>query len=299
MEYNNDYIIYRDQCGNTTTYKKNELIVSTVGCDFLIHLRRKTVALDWSEEKRITISDLCRAIKHRWTYLQEHDTDYGCGDCDGYNYDNCDMYRCKNDCENCGGRRYVCNNGCFYHRYDICVTIEYDNEIAKKELNEAVVLVESILSPNSNHKEILFEHDAYIEQKYEECLFVRFYCSHSYGAVEEYITKYEKMKRKEEDRANPDKVEVIIQEDDQIRRFIVGRNALSVRNHGILPFSRKKELLIGGYDFITDDYCKITIILIFSNRKDKEMLKKIGTKDNIHSVNLSIKNGVEEYVAWN
>lgn len=292
MNSNNSTIIFRDKTGNSTEYNNKELLISTVGSDLLVHLGRKTIALDWPEEHRITISNLNKVIKHRWTYLQEHDTDWGCDDCDGYNYDNCDMFRCKNDCEHCGGRRFVCNNGCFYHRYKTCVSIECDNIIAKNDLSEALTIVKSIESPHSEYEQILMEHGSCLEQLYSECGFVSSYCS--CDAIGTYLFRYENMKRKVDCRRlnDNDRVIIVIHEDGVTKRFVVSKESLSVSNHGFIPIFGKTDILIDGYDSITDDFSKIKITTKLANRKDKEMLKKAKEQSNIHSITLAIKKGI-------
>lgn len=292
MNPNNSTIIFRDKSGKSTEYDNQELLISTVGSDLLIHLGRKTIALDWSEEHRITISNLNKVIKHRWTYLQEHDTDWGCDDCDGYNYDNCDMFRCKNDCEHCGGRRFVCNNGCFYHRYKTCVTIECNSNNAKNDLNEVLAIVKRIESPHSEYEQILMEHGSSLEQLYSECGFVSSYCS--CDVIDSYLSHYENMKKKVDCRRikDNDRVKFTIHEDGDTKKYMVSKESLSVKNHGFIPLFGKIDILIDGYDSITDDFISIKMIAKFANHNDKELLKKINEQNNIHSISLTIRKGI-------
>ena len=84
-------------------------------------------------------------------------SDDECEDCDGYDYSDCDMNRCKDDCEHCGGRQYVCNDSCFYHRYKTCLKIISDNSLIEEELKEGMDLLHKISAPNSKHDIILQE----------------------------------------------------------------------------------------------------------------------------------------------
>lgn len=89
-----------------TTKGQSPFIIARSGSDFLITHNNQTLPLDWSEDNYISFSDLRALVSHKYIRLETYNTKDRCGDCDGYDYSNCDMDRCKNDCETCGGRRY-------------------------------------------------------------------------------------------------------------------------------------------------------------------------------------------------
>lgn len=147
----------------------SELRITSVGSDIIVFLGKIGRPLDISEENRITFSFLYKFLVHPWIYLEEYDTDEGCGNCDGYSYANCDMNRCKNDCEHCGGRRYICNNSCFYHRYDYAFEIKYNDEYLK-DIDKVRPFVHQIIKPFCpNWSEIYEENKSEISRVITSC----------------------------------------------------------------------------------------------------------------------------------
>ena len=301
MEFSKNFIIIVNQSGEIKTYPNKSFHISTAGSDFLIHLYHKTIALDWDEECRITFSELYKIIKHRWTILKEYGKGYFCGDCDGYDYEDCDYSRCKNDCENCGGRRYICNNGCFYYRYNAYLRIECDNDLVEKDLKEDLILIEYIMTPHSeDHNKIIEKYGDYIEQHYNECRSVRHFCT--CNAIEAFISNYELMKKKELDRAtnNNDRVVIAIQEDGQYSRYCVKKNIIKLDDDVLLPFFKSNRLIIeinDGYDYCCDNYCNMKKNLKFVNRKDKEQIKDALKRNDVNVIGITIKNEKVETVA--
>ena len=87
-------IIFYTASDKKLTFTDSDLNISTMGSDFIISLKGKPRALRWSEDEYISISDLYKLIKNRWTYIQEEDTDDVCSQCQGGS----------------------CNNSCFFYR---------------------------------------------------------------------------------------------------------------------------------------------------------------------------------------
>lgn len=169
---NKSGIFLSDIKGNDIEFSDEDFTISTAGGDFLIRLKNKIYALDWPSSKRISISELNRLIIHKWTYLNEIDTDDECEDCDGYDYSDCDMSRCKHDCEHCGGRQYICNDGCFYHRYNTCLKIKINKSLVEEELKDGMEFLRKIIAPNSRHQIILQEKGASLKSLYNDCLYI-------------------------------------------------------------------------------------------------------------------------------
>lgn len=142
---------------NGSNEKKSLYKVSSCGQDFLITWNGKTLPLDWGEDIHITYSELRNLLSHKWVVVTEFDTSDRCGDCDGYDYSRCDMDRCKDDCENCGGRRYICHNGCFYHRHDkACeIHLKYDEIYAVTE--PIIDVLKKAITPHCKNYHELFE----------------------------------------------------------------------------------------------------------------------------------------------
>lgn len=145
--------------------KTRKYVITIAGSDFLITFNGRTFPLDWSEDDRISIKELSDILHDPWSSVNVYSTDYGCEDCDGYDYSGCDMSRCKNDCEHCGGRRYICNNSCFYHRYNSAIKIETVYSEIEKDLQPVRDKMDEYLAPRPNNQESLFEH---IQAKFKE-----------------------------------------------------------------------------------------------------------------------------------
>ena len=274
--------------GNDIEFSNEDFTISTAGGDFLIRLQNIIYALDWPSSKRISISELNRLIKHKWTYLNETDTDDECEDCDGYDYSDCDMNRCKDDCEHCSGRQYVCNDSCFYHRYKTCLKIISDNSLIEEELKEGMDLLHKISAPNSKHDIILQEKGKYLESLYNDCLYIDKYVRRCYPA-QEYIYYYDKMLEKENDRNNVGQcidLEVVDGQEHHRYRMLTK----SVRTGTCGFFWLKDKLVLEGYDFITDDNIKEKFVFKIPNSVEKKAFHKIEEEwASISRIKITIK----------
>lgn len=136
--------------------KKHNFIIGTSGSDFLITYNNRTLPLNISEDKYISIGNLRNLLNHDWVCLCTYNTSLDCEGCDGYDYSYCDMDRCKNDCDSCGGRRYICNNGCFNHRYGEAIKlVSYDDKILA-EIAKVEPILDQIIKPHSNNAQKLY-----------------------------------------------------------------------------------------------------------------------------------------------
>lgn len=276
--------------GNDFEFTNKEFFISTAGSDFLIHLKRKSYALDWNPDTYISIKDLEKIIRHKWTYLDETDTDDGCGDCDGYNYDNCDYSRCKNDCEHCGGRRYICNNGCFYYRYDTYVSIEFDEDIINEDLAEGFGILRKIGSQYSKHTELIKQHGEYLNSLNNECqmfLGYNLWCE----PVISYIKTYKQMLELEKERNNSSHVvDILLMKDGKVAEFKLPDNAIKIGRCGFLWLSNK--LVLDGYDFVSDTFIKQEYTIKPTGKADEKAFKQF--KNNISiidNITFEIKDG--------
>ena len=249
-------------------YSSKDLSLSTVGKDFLIHFKSKTYPLDWSENAYISILNLKKLIMHKWVYLDEIFTDSECDDCDGYDYSDCDMTRCKDDCEHCGGRTYICNDGCFYHRYKQCVKIRCCESTIEDETSEAFQILEQINTPHSLHNQILLSNKELLDKLYCECKYITNYL----GCLlaEKYIEEYDLTLKKEDDRKldNKNVIKVTFRTIGKI--YQLADKDIYLDDCGFLWL--KKKIVLKGYDFISDDYVKTEHRLKLPNKKKKEYI---------------------------
>lgn len=158
----------RTNKSNGRTQNK-KYVISRSGSDFLISDGKKILPLDWSEDKYISFNNLKALLSSKWVTLVEFETNSQCDDCDGYDYSNCDMSRCKDDCESCSGRRYICNNSCFYHRYDSALRISINQNELFDIINPILIRLKDANVPHSaNYKEIYSEIKSDLDHIFEE-----------------------------------------------------------------------------------------------------------------------------------
>lgn len=172
--------------------KNNGYVLSSSGSDFLITIGNRTRPLSWNEDKYISFSDLRTILSHKYTSLVEYCTADRCGDCDGYDYSDCDMDRCKDDCENCGGRRFKCNNGCFNHRYDYAYEIEVKEDEISKRVEPILKKLEEANAPHcKRYKEIYSQISQDIADMRAEFYLLYKYFNSGYDALVFELARYE------------------------------------------------------------------------------------------------------------
>ena len=123
--------------------------------DYYIKLGTSSYAIYFDDV--IGLDDLKTLILHKWICLSETKMSEYCGDCDGWDYSGCDMDRCREDCNGCGGRKYKCNNSCFNYRHKIAITLCLRALTIKKELYEAIKILDEICKPHSMNADDLWE----------------------------------------------------------------------------------------------------------------------------------------------
>lgn len=247
---NSQEIVLYDTNDNKHVFQEKDLIITTAGSDLLILLNKRRYAL--SQKKRITIKDLKKLILHRWSYLQEFSTNSLCGDCDGWDYSHCDMDRCRNECDGCGGRRYICDKRCFNNRYDTCVQIRTYKDAGKKEISEALGYIHAIMAPKSDHLQLFEMHKDFLETLYNECASYPLY----HKTLSKYCKAYKKLQKKEKERVLPENqfVNVTIIHRSMKQNFLIPNNSFDIEEPGCLFFWGAKILSIQGYNKQTDDY---------------------------------------------
>ncbi|KAB6570551.1 hypothetical protein GAY76_16070 [Phocaeicola vulgatus] len=126
--------------GKSYYYSPDSISVKIIGDDTTIYLNNYKFALSayFQNDDIDYIKDL---ISLRWTYFVEEELN--CDDCtDKWDYSNCDMDICKEDCETCGGRVLKCKR-CFVSRHRTSISIEEDYDLLNKEINSATNILEN------------------------------------------------------------------------------------------------------------------------------------------------------------
>lgn len=166
--------------------------ITTSGSDFLItnNKTKRTLPLDWDEDTFISIKDLSHLINDEWVLLYEYYTEEDCGDCDGYDYSNCDMSRCKNDCERCRGRKYVCNDSCFNHRYKKALRLKLNHSIIGQSLTDLLNILETISQPKTINDISSSQYQDSLIEAENHCKFLSKYFDISESILETFISKF-------------------------------------------------------------------------------------------------------------
>lgn len=270
--------IFRDLSGNVFEYKENLISVNKSRNDYFVHFSDSSFAIKWFNA--ISIQDLRDLILHRWFYLQECESSAFCGDCDGWDYEGCDMDRCRGECDGCGGRRYKCNNSCFFYRNKACVEICLDPNLLEKELKPAFKYIEEISAPFYVNSSIPEE----LDSLYKDCLYVQ---KHKQNEVVEYfINRFDRLAKIVQYRLNANnirKVQLIIRSSFNFKKhYLMPIDNVSITdNEDFLFWENHQELVIEGYDYNSDSYISKQSYSLLqknkSNTKKMMCLLKEGT----------------------
>lgn len=260
--------------GEVDKYPISELRITNVRSDILLFFGKKTLPLNISEEKRVTFTLLYKLIAHPWFYLEEYETSDDCGDCDGYDYSNCDMNRCKNDCENCGGRRHICNNSCFNYRYNVALKIRYTDD-CYGAIDKVRPYIEQITKPHSNNwKDIIEKHDTEISKVERSCGYLYFANAGYPGEVSSFLSDCSAMRELINYRTteNEPKIIVEIRAAGKTLSKIFKRSEASARGtHGgfLWLFDTGGTIEFDGYNYIDDQVQKYELRLKNSDKFPK------------------------------
>lgn len=263
--------------GEWTSFKLDKDFVYKSWNDYFIKLGKSTYAIDY--QKLIDIAELRKLILHKWIYLDERDMQNECGDCDGWDYSGCDMDRCREDCDGCGGRRYKCNNSCFKFRHKVAVAICYYSEDIEKDLSEGLKILDEIEKPHSIAADNLWEqYQDLLRLLLKDCNFIQRHFE-NIKVVNEFVKQYSSVsllqaKRHEKNSA----VEIIFSNN---RSFLISLKDISIRieYESFLFRTRKYGILsLEGYDSYSDALVQREIRL--EEYKKKEEIEKLISKKN-------------------
>lgn len=252
----------------------NKYIITTSGSDFLITKGNTTLPLSWNEDTYISIKDLYDLINDSWLYLSKYETDIDCSDCDGYDYSNCDYSRCKQNCDKCGGRRYMCNNSCFNYRYKIAlkVCLDYDeinNEI--KPLLKELALFKS--KHNLAYKDFLNDNYNKLDSIYEHCYKISKYIDIENTIMETYIEEFKFCSRlnNERNNFNLDSSITICINEKAIHRISI--EDLYCNDHALFWTRYHLTTNENTYDYISDSLTSIDYKLRFVSKEKRNKFK--------------------------
>ena len=164
-------------------YPLSSISVKRKGDDDILYLKNHQYALsEYYKDK--TQRELEELISLRWIYFREEENECY-EDCDGWDYSNCDMERCKEDCETCGGRRYKCNKSCFVNRHKTVVQIDVLESKLAEDVEEGNRIVKELNVQNKKLDKNLL----YVSQLYEDLLkHKKYYDTNT--QIDAFVTNY-------------------------------------------------------------------------------------------------------------
>ena len=255
-------VIFYTASDKKLTFTDSDLNISTMGSDFIISLKGKPRALRWSEDEYISISDLYKLIKNRWTYIQEEDTDDVCSQCQGGS----------------------CNNSCFFYRNKRVDSIRLFADLEKEILKFSQRADQIIRESNEQvfyNLEIEFESD-YNELKNDIGFLINYFEISNISQLQE---KVKIINLKKDFLRNDNFVTIVIENNDNhsVQRIKLHPDGVTLDWNFNFFFVRKYSIQI---DSFTSCNCwegnkpgrLLTTLEIDSKKSNKEIIKKLFSK---------------------
>lgn len=253
---------------------KDNYIISTSGSDFLVTKGKRTLPLNWDEDKYISIQELYSLINDSWVYLYEYETDSDCSDCDGYDYSNCDYSRCNNKCEKCGGRRYICNNSCFNYRYKIALNLSLNfNQISY----DIKPLIEKLSQFRKKHniinKEIFDKNYEILEKTYKHCTKVSNYMNIDNTDIERYMENFNYCSILNKERKNFKVNHTITIYINGKKKYCISKKNIECIDHAWFWVRYHLETEEDTYNYVSDSLIEIDYKLKFDTKEKQKKFK--------------------------
>lgn len=226
--------------------------------DYYIKIGNSVYAIYWDET--ICMDDLKALILHKWIYLRESKMSDYCGDCNGWDYSGCDMDRCREDCDGCGGRRYKCNNSCFNKRHKIAITLCLRSLTIKKEIQEGLNILDKISKPFSTEADTLWKNSqplfTSLKKNYQ-------FIQNQFGDIDimqKFLQKLENTATLQYMRHRKEPlIEIKVYKEEIISRYIIPLSSLRVEQsfNGILWFKQLNTTMsFNTYDYVSDTFVR-------------------------------------------
>ena len=255
-------IIFYTASDKKLTFTDSDLNISTMGSDFIISLKGKPRALRWSEDEYISISDLYKLIKNRWTYIQEEDTDDVCSQCQGGS----------------------CNNSCFFYRNKRVDSIRLFADLEKEILKFSQRADQIIRESNEQvfyNLEIEFESD-YNELKNDIGFLINYFEISNISQLQE---KVKIINLKKDFLRNDNFVTIVIEnnENHSVQRIKLHPDGVTLDWNLNFFFVRKYSIQIDSFTSCNhwegnNPGRLLTTLEIDSKKSNKEIIKKLFSK---------------------
>ena len=228
-------------------------VVGRKGNDFMItdSSRNVTFALDWDSDDYMSFQEMSDFVNDNWISLYEYDTE--CGDCDGYDYSDCDMFRCKNDCKHCGGRRYICNYSCFVKRHDTVFGYCLNEDAIKEDLSELLDMLSLIAQPQTEHAALFNQYKSVLEEAYKRCEYMSEYFDISESLLGRFMRERDRCSMLDEERTKPkDSKELLSIYVDNKKDKLIQKDTIRYESRGLFKWKSYHLLSYRTYDYMTD-----------------------------------------------
>ena len=255
-------IIFYTASDKKLTFTDSDLNISTMGSDFIISLKGKPRALRWSEDEYISISDLYKLIKNRWTYIQEEDTDDVCSQCQGGS----------------------CNNSCFFYRNKRVDSIRLFADLEKEILKFSQRADQIIRESNEQvfyNLEIEFESD-YNELKNDIGFLINYFEISNISQLQE---KVKIINLKKDFLRNDNFVTIVIENNDNhsVQRIKLHPDGVTLDWNLNFFFVRKYSIQIDSFTSCNhwegnNPGRLLTTLEIDSKKSNKEIIKNLFSK---------------------
>lgn len=274
--------------------------ITTSGKDFLITFDNHTYAMSWNNRDYISIASLSELLNSQLVNIVVYNTHDKCKDCDGYKYD-CDYSRCNNDCDHCGGRRYICNNRCFNFRHGEAVKLVCNEEKIKAFVEKDITFLEEIKNMDESQvSNLLYKYKEQLEATYKKCQEIE-NATHAdnrdinmlislYEDIEEIVEKKKILEKKRAEIANKKIITVYI---NKIKKYAIDFNYIYFTTPSLYIFgSYKIETISKTYNMVNNDLVEFEFNLMFKSKKDRKLFKeKFDTKQLSEVYLIKRKNG--------
>lgn len=276
---------------------KDNYIITTSGSDFLITKGRRTLPLNWDEDCYISIKELYSLINDSWIYLYEYDTDSDCSDCDGYDYSGCDYSRCKNNCEKCGGRRYMCNNSCFNYRYDKALKMSLDFEQISNDVEPLMKILSQFQQKHSTtNKELFNQNYEILKETYQHCEKISPYMDINNTDVESYEQEFNYCSILSRERKIFNVNNAITIYLNGKKMYCINKQDLRCTDHAWFWVRYHLETNERTYDYVSDSLTSIDFKLKFNTKEERNKFKIDFDKMKIITIYLKEDKGDKYYI---
>lgn len=269
-------------------------IITTSGKDFLVTFNNHTYAMSWDNREYISVASLTELLNSQLVNTVIYNTHDECKDCDGYKY-NCDLSRCNNNCDHCGGRLYICNNRCFNFRHGEAVKLVCNEEKIKKFVEKDIAFLEEMKDMDANQVcNLLYKYNEQLEATYKKCQEIENATLEEnidinklislYEYFEEIMEKKKRLEKKKAEIANKKILTIYI---NKVKKYAVDFDDIYLKTPLLRIFGDYKMIIETTYNVVNDDLVEFELNLMFKSKKDRKVFEENFNTGQLSEVYLS------------